>query len=103
MGYILPITNHQYKNYRNRNVRNKQDRIPIEPTFRLALEQTLRDTYHREEDRQLYLDNRAYLEEQKRKSPNRPSIYTTYTTHVVKNNKLYASLTGIGRHFNESV
>lgn len=104
MGYILPITHHQYNDYRNRMEPVKPDRFYIDPLVRLDLQEYLRDKEPREEDRKEYQHFSEQISHHKPKpeaAENR--IFTPNSSHAGKSHKIYADLTGIGRHFNESV
>ncbi|KGP74398.1 hypothetical protein [Pontibacillus yanchengensis] len=102
MGYILPIAHHQYNDYRERVESPKRDPFHVDPVFRLDLEENLRENEPRDEDRKEFQDYEERMEKQQfTKKTNQ--IYTPNTTHAGKGQKIYSELTGIGRHFNESV
>ncbi|KGP90693.1 hypothetical protein N780_03145 [Pontibacillus chungwhensis BH030062] len=98
MGYILPIPHYQYSDYRERVERTKRDPFPIEPVFKLDLEQQLDNPEPREEDRKDY----QFYNEQITKQ-HKPDLYAPGSVHLGKTHKVYSDLTGIGRHFNESI
>lgn len=91
MGYILPITNFQSQDYHNRVIKSELDPYYIEHPYKVVL-----DTKSRE------MDDRENT--QKYAKP----LKSTYYYHPIqtenpKSEKLYAKLTGKGRHFSESI
>ncbi|KGX85449.1 hypothetical protein [Pontibacillus marinus] len=93
MGYILPVAHYQYQDYHERVQPIENDPFYIDPVFKANLEEQLREREPREQDRKDYQD---YKQEQE-------AIYTSKTIYASKVHKIYSELTGIGRHFNESI
>lgn len=99
MGYILPIPHYQYSDYRERVERTKRDPFPIERPFKLDLEQQLDNPEPRDEDRKDY----QYYSEQV-KEQQKTDLYAPQSVHAGRaQHKIYSEVTGIGRHFNESI
>jgi len=93
MGYILPVAHHQYQDYHERVQRYQNDPFYIDPVFKANLEEQLREREPREQDRKDYQEYSEINE----------AMYTPKTVHAAKAHKIYSELTGIGRHFNESI
>lgn len=95
MGYILPVPHYQYQDYHERVQPTQNDPFYIDPVFKANLEEKLKDREPRDQDRKDYQD---YSEQRK-------VIYTPNTVHASKGktHKIYSELTGVGRHFNESI
>lgn len=91
MGYILPITQFQYMDYQNRVIKNEQDPYFIEHPYKVVL-----DTKSRELE-----------DEEGTRSGGQPYKYNDNykPIHIEKpkTEKLYAKLTGKGRHISESI
>jgi len=93
MGYIFSVVHYLDQDYREREQPHENDPFYIAPVFKASLEEKLRNREPREQDRKDYQD---YQEQQ-------AYIYTPKTIHAGKVHKIYSELTGIGRHFNESI
>ncbi|WP_164669445.1 hypothetical protein [Virgibacillus doumboii] len=87
MGYILPLPHYQYKDYQKRVTEYKQDPFYIEKPYKTILEPKHRDI----------ADEHARLEA----SSN--SIKKLTAPKVPTDEKLYADLTGKGRHFSDTI
>ncbi|HLR61746.1 MAG TPA: hypothetical protein VK097_04815 [Lentibacillus sp.] len=87
MGYILPVNHHQYYDYQRRTIKEKADPFYIERPYKTML----RTEYH-----DIYSNQSAIL------PGNHPGLKLS-TPKTPTPDKLYAELTGKGRHFRRSV
>ncbi|QKY68628.1 hypothetical protein [Lentibacillus sp. CBA3610] len=86
MGYILPINHYQYSDYQNR-VREKTDPFHIEKPYKTIL-RTDYYNHHR---------NQAAV------TPSEDAELKLSTPKPPTADKLYAELTGKGRHFSSTI
>lgn len=83
MGYILPVQQYQYNDYQKRVVKEKQNPQFIDKAFKVILEKQHQDI------------SGEYDRLNKTKLQN--------VTPKQTDEKLFESLTGKGRHFNEGI
>lgn len=91
MGYILPITQYQYQEYQNRVTKKRQDPYYIEQPYKVIL-----DTKTKE-----LKEGKAW--EDGNGNPVENGNDKQLQFEKPNNEKLYAKLTGKGRHFSESI
>ncbi|MTW87226.1 hypothetical protein F3157_16425 [Virgibacillus dakarensis] len=87
MGYVLPISQHQYHDYKNRITKDKQDPFYIENPYKIILELQNQDP-PRKKSQQPIIDT---FDEQEKQ------------IKLCGADKIYANLTGKGKHFNVSI
>ncbi|WP_106497948.1 hypothetical protein [Lentibacillus sp. Marseille-P4043] len=88
MGYVLPISQYQYTDYKQRVIKEKQDPFYIESPYKVIL-----DSQHQDIPQE---------------HTQRASTINTSNDHVEKPvhdgaEKVYANITGKGRIFSESI
>ncbi|MFD1360143.1 hypothetical protein [Lentibacillus salinarum] len=87
MGYLLPVTQYQYRDYQKRTVKAQQDPFHIEKPYRTIMEAN----YH----------SRALNEAAVRTNTRRGVGLTGVKRPDPET--IYAEVTGTGRHFSSSV
>jgi hypothetical protein len=96
MGYILPITQHQYIQYANRMLKTKKSPFVLPPVIKVSLEKKLKDNENREPlEFESIEENSAGVSYKARKT------LTTATASL--NYQLLSEITGKGRHINETI
>ncbi|MGY0694237.1 hypothetical protein ACW2QC_15900 [Virgibacillus sp. FSP13] len=88
MGYVLPITQYQYMDYKQRLMKNKQDPFYIESPFKVIL-----DSQH--QDIPQKYTHQPHANTTSDDPVKRPFRYGT--------EKVYADITGKGRNFSKSI
>ena len=91
MGYILPITQYQYRDYQNRVIKDELDPYYIEHPYKVILDTESREMEEggADRDKGKLLKNSHPYEQPHLEKPT--------------NEKLYAKLTGKGQHFSENI
>jgi hypothetical protein len=94
MGYILPITQHQYIQYANRMLKTKKSPFVLPPIIKVSMEKKLNyNENHEPIEFESIEENSARLSYRARK---------TLTTASL-NYQLISEITGKGRHINETI
>ncbi|WP_053220336.1 hypothetical protein [Virgibacillus senegalensis] len=95
MGYMLPVPLYQYQDYQERVTRSAQSPFYIEGVYKADLN-TRHKQIEKEESRNLQVEDK--VQESKK------MLYAPQTVHKsYLSEKIYADVTGKGRHFSETI
>ncbi|QTM98709.1 hypothetical protein ERJ70_04995 [Sediminibacillus dalangtanensis] len=95
MGYLLPVPLYQYQDYQERVTRNAPSPFYIEGVYKSHLD-TKHKQIEQEENRKTQVDCKP--------SEMKKVLYAPRTVHKsYLAEKIYADVTGKGRHFSETI
>ncbi|KAB8139085.1 hypothetical protein F9U64_01425 [Gracilibacillus oryzae] len=89
MGYILPVDNFQYQQYHNRVTKTERDPFPIEELYPIQFNMDYESEKLKEKTGQKYESPEVFGKQS--------SSYISSSS--IKNEKIYAQVTGKGREF----
>ncbi|WP_188455661.1 hypothetical protein [Virgibacillus oceani] len=89
MGYVLPIQPYQYNDYQNRVMKDKQDPFYIEKPYKIIFDAKHRDILQSNSEQEIA-----------QPSDKPQQVFQPKKSQV---DKIYATITGKGRHFSESI
>ncbi|WP_246938554.1 hypothetical protein [Bacillus pinisoli] len=97
MGYILPITQHEYTQYANRMVKTGVSPYVLTPIAKVSMEKKLKDRHNREQS------DYKFEASEELTSVNSYRNQAQKPTKTKVSPRLISKITGKGNHINEAI
>ncbi|MFD1017887.1 hypothetical protein [Thalassobacillus hwangdonensis] len=88
MGYILPVPHFQYRDYHQRTIQTPESPYTLQQPYKVTFDKKMIDKD---------VDHEKYRKDDEK------SIHLPASANAATSEKIFAELTGKGRHFSESI